>query len=396
MFSRTTRTFVALVMAHCLVDCSSGAWPIFKYLANLDLAWAGMIATFTVFIGAGLQPVFGFWSDHGWHRPLIVAGAALACMSALLGPIAIATERVGETAAYLLMLAVMLTVAVGRGMFHPAGASLAGNIVHERRSTLLAVFVAGGMIGLSLSQGLFSKVYRLTSGHTQWMLVPALLIVLWVGWWCAPSAGDNGHRKPLNIRVALRNLAPFRRQLAILYLYEMFMASLSTGFIFLMPEFLNLRGYPHWMVHGGGMLLWVAGSVALMVPGGHIADRTSSGAPLVVFTALAAILYLLMILLPSMPVFAFGILIFVAGGFVGTTNPMGVAMGQRLAPQHASVISGILMGLAWSVGGISMSLVGTLAKLPGVGIVTALAILSAATLAALALSLMFFRHKSRG
>ena len=396
MPSRTTKTFVALVTVHCLVDCFGGVWPIFKYLTNLDLAWAGMIATLTVFIGAGLQPVFGFWSDHGWQRPLAVAGAALTCISMLLGPIGLATERVGETAAYLLMLAVMLMVTVGRGMFHPAGASLAGNIVHERRSTLLASFTAGGMIGLALSQSLFSKVYRLTSGHTHWMLVPGLLIVLWTARWCAPSAGGNGHRKPLDIRAALRSLAPFRRQLVILYLYEMLMASLTTGFIFLMPEFLNLRGYPHWMVHGGGMLLWVAGSAALMVPGGHIADRTGSGVPLVVFTAVAAILYILMVLLPTMPVFAFGVLIFAAGGFVGTTNPMGVAMGQRLAPQHASVISGILMGLAWSVGGISMSLVGALAKLPSVGIVTALAILGAAALAALAFSLMFCRHKSRG
>ena len=99
-------------------------------------------------------------------------------------------------------------------------------------------------------------------------------------------------------------------------------------------------------------------------------------------------LYFLTVLLPPLPVWVFGILLFLTGGFAGATNPMGVAMGQHLAPGNASVISGILMGLAWALGSLSMWVAGTLAARPGMGVVTTLAITGTTVLAAFVLSLL--------
>ena len=59
-------------------------------------------------------------------------------------------------------------------------------------------------------------------------------------------------------------------------------------------------------------------------------------------------------------------LLFVAGGFGGAVNPMGLAIGQRLAPQCASTISGILLGLAWAAASPAFWVIGILAERLGV------------------------------
>ena len=41
--STTTKTFLSLVVAHMMIDCFGGIWPVFKKLAGLDLERAGLI-----------------------------------------------------------------------------------------------------------------------------------------------------------------------------------------------------------------------------------------------------------------------------------------------------------------------------------------------------------------
>jgi hypothetical protein len=63
----------------------------------------------------------------------------------------------------------------------------------------------------------------------------------------------------------------------------------------------------------------------------------------------------------TLPVSAFILLCIVGGAFLGTVNPLGVAFGQRIAPrENVSIISAILMGWAWCLGGTVPSIVGEL------------------------------------
>ena len=48
---------------------------------------------------------------------------------------------------------------------------------------------------------------------------------------------------------------------------------------------------------------------------------------------------------------------------MGTVNPLGVAFGQRIAPrENVSIVSAILMGWAWCLGGTVPSIIGELYK----------------------------------
>lgn len=372
----STRTFIALALMHWLGDCFGGMWPIFKYLADLDLARAGMIATISVMLGAGLQPFFGVLSDRGAQRPLFLWGVAMSSMGMMLGPVYLLRGRMSEDLWYLAMLGIMLILCVGQGMYHPSGTSAAGNLNHARRSTFVSLFIAGGMVGYSMSQGLFSIVFHAFNGHTERMMIVAGLI-LFLGWaWMRPAplrATGDGAPPP-----RLRDLRPIALPLLILYLFEVLMGGMYHGFLFLMPEFLQVRGCPAWMIQGGGFFAWVGGSAIIMIPAGHLADRRGGYGILAAFAALAVLLYFAVVLASGLHFGVILLLLFLAGGTCGAVNPMGVAMGQHLDTRHTSLISGILMGLAWAAASPAMWIVGALAKNPALGPAGAVTILGAA------------------
>jgi hypothetical protein len=69
----------------------------------------------------------------------------------------------------------------------------------------------------------------------------------------------------------------------------------------------------------------------------------------------------------------------VAGAFLGTVNPLGVAFGQRIAPpQNMSIVSAILMGWAWCLGSTAPSIVGELYQYLGQNASKALVLLGGA------------------
>ena len=382
----TLRVFFALAACHWLGDCYGGIWPIFKYLAGLDLARAGFIATVTMLLGAGLQPLFGVWSDRGGQRGLVLWGAGLASAGRLLGPLYLSEASLSPLAWYGLMLLILLIVRVGQGMYHPSATSAAGNLNSNRRSMFVSMFIAAGMFGFATSQGLFSFVFGKTAAHTEIMLIPAAMILL-LGWvWCrpAPIPREDAHGR----RHRISDLAAIRWPLFVLFLFEVMIGGWFHGIIFLMPEFLEKNAYPVWMVQGTGYFFWVAGSAALMIIAGHLSDRFRGTGVLTAFTGLGLLFYFTAVLSGPIPWWTMLLLLFAAGGCIGSANPMAVAMGQRLDPRHTSLISGILMGLAWAVASPADWIVGVLAQQPALGITGALLILGIAGVVALVLVLL--------
>jgi MFS transporter, FSR family, fosmidomycin resistance protein len=50
-----------------------------------------------------------------------------------------------------------------------------------------------------------------------------------------------------------------------------------------------------------------------------------------------------------------------------STVPVNVVMAQNLMPHNASVVSSLMMGLAWGVGGMFVPLIGRIADAAGLG-----------------------------
>lgn len=378
--SAGAKTFVSLLAIHSLLDCYAGIWPIYKHIAGISLAAAGFMATAATITTWALQPMFGVWADRGYLRACVLGGTALTFPMMLLGPLGLQIDRLGIAVSYACMFAILFMAKLGQAAFHPAGATMAGTTGVGRRSMMVSVFVAFGWLGYGSCQALFSYVHRISGGQTEVLLLPGFVILVWAMIWCRPVEATVSTRAGL---IESLQRIPFRQhRLGVLFMMLAFMSALGQGLFFLLPEFMEAKGYPNWTVRGGALVWFVMGAALGLAPAGHLADIFGRRRLLIATTFCSMLVFYATILSPQMPIPLFAIMCFATGGLMNMANPIGVALGQERFPNESSLISGVLMGLAWALGALAPWTVGQLASIPAIGVVGALAILGGANIAA--------------
>lgn len=367
MTRQTIGTFIAVVVAHLLADfMGTSVWPVYKTLAGLDVAKAGWIATIIAMSGTFMQPLFGSLADRFGPRRIILLGTLLTSLALLLGPLTdykttlehLLPTVFGLSGFYIVMFIILAAGRLGQDMFHPAGAGLAGSFSARRGSMFLAIFIAVGSIGFGLSQIIFRTVYHHLNHHTEILLIPVLILWGCIWKWCRPAEVLQSKRG--SVFASIKSLRPIAGSIFALFLILSISAGVNSGLFFLMPEFAHEKGYPVWIGQGGAFGLIVLGSTLFMVPMGHLADRIGRRRTLIAMMVLSAISYHAIVRL-TLPVPAFIVLCILGGAFLGIVNPLGIALGQRIAPrENVSIVSAILMGWAWCLGGTVPSIVGEL------------------------------------
>jgi len=379
--------FISVVIAHVIVDfMGMSIWPVYKTLAGLDVARAGWIATIIAMSGTALQPLFGSIADRFGPRKVILLGALLTSFAMLLGPLVDYQETLdrvlpavfGLSGFYLAVFVILAAGRIGQDMFHPAGAGLAGSFSVQRGSTFLAVFIAAGSIGFGLSQIGFRTVYNALGHHTEIFLIPAA--ILWAFVWMRCRPADAPHTRRVSVLSSIRDLRPVAGPIFALFLILAISSGVLSGLFFLMPEFAHEKGYPAWLGQGGAFALIILGSTIFMVPIGHLADRIGRRRMLIAMTIFSVICYHAIVRL-TLPLTAFIALCIFSGAFLGTVNPLGVALGQQIAPRkNVSIVSAILMGWAWCLGGTVPSIAGELYQSLGHNASKALMLIGSANL----------------
>jgi len=340
-------SLLALACGHFAVDCCTGVWPVFKTLAHLDLTRAGFIATAAGMAGNGLQIVFGVLADGGRRKALLLCGVGLAGGVTLL-PFA---------GSYPAMFALVLVTYVGSAAFHPSAAGAATAIARVRTGLTIGLFMAGGYLGYAVSQVVFSSIFTAAAHLTPAILaLPALAAGAIASW--VPAA-PGGRRKAAGETWAA--LRPHAARIAALFAVQVFTTGINLSFIFLLPDLLQSRGAPGWMVQGGGHFALVAGGCLSLLPAGHAADRW--GARRVLVVANVASLLLLFALLSRHGASGLDLaLVALFGGCNGMNNVVAVAEGNRTLPGRTSAASALLMGTPWCLAALGPSLAGLLAN----------------------------------
>ena len=103
----------------------------------------------------------------------------------------------------------------------------------------------------------------------------------------------------------------------------------------------------------------VAGALS-GVAAGHFSDRFGFKPVFFVSHGLATPSLYLLLLLPGDWAYVSA---FLAGFFVMASLPLGVTMAQEIAPKGKSMVSSLMMGLAWGTGGMMTPLAGKMADL---------------------------------
>ena len=331
-----TNLFIVWV-GHFICDLMIGFFSIYKTIAELDLAKAGLIAGFGALLGESMQLVFGPLSDQGKRKHLLLGSLILLSGTAFL-PFA---------ESYALCFVLFAMTSVGSGMFHPTAAGLAGSLSTQKKGLIVGLFASGGAFGMAASHFMFSTAYNQLSGNTVIFALPVLGLAVFT-FFSQVSETDPASRKP---RPRVREIFQFfkRDDMRILYFTVLFNQIVFWGTVFILPDFLVARHYESWLCFGGGHMAFLLGGGLMMIPAGYLADHYGARKIITVatLTGIASYsLFLYKIFLYPWPVAA---LLFCMGASVGVIAPTGLAFGTQLMPDRPGMASAFLLGLVWCV-----------------------------------------------
>lgn len=346
-------TALLLWMGHFCVDMMIGIWPVYKTIAHLDLAKAGLISACCAFAGESLQILFGTLSDQGYRKLLIICGIATTAASSLLV----------YTQDYSLIFILVFLTCLGSGAFHPAAVSWMGSLSKSRKGLMITIFASGGSLGIALSQLIFSHTFYYFDGHTYVFALPLMTLALFFGISrlvnIAPIYADSKKSKLKVYMGFFQNI-----HLRALYISQVCNQTLFWGFIFLLPDILTEREYDSWVSLGGGHFFLIIGSVCMLAPSGYLADKYSFRSVIIGATLVGLVLFYIFLFYPLLPIPVLLTLLFCLGAAIGIVNPVSVALGNRLMPENPGMISAFLMGMVWCISeGIGQGGGGLLTKL---------------------------------
>jgi FSR family fosmidomycin resistance protein-like MFS transporter len=331
-----------------------GIWAVYKTIAGLDLAWAGIIAAVSALIGESLQAWFGPLTDKGYRQKLVLAGIGLTMASALMA----------YTENYVFLFIFVLFTCIGSGAFHPSAVSVMNELSDKHKALFMTIFQSGGSVGLALSQLLFSQAYFTLDGHTLFLAIPSVFLMVLI-----MVKGYGAQQQPQEQKTKKSGRATFAaffrtKEMTCLYLTQLCNQALLWATIFLLPDVLVARGYDEWLSFGGAHLFFILGGAAMMVPAGFLADRYSCRKVILASTFTGAWAFYCFLSAPALSPLALCCLLFVAGASFGTVSPVVIALGNRYVPLQSGAVNAFLMGMVWCIAeGVGMGGGGALTKI---------------------------------
>ena len=355
------RAILLLTTSHFLIDLCQGMVPALLPFMVIDNgltygAGAGLVFAVSA-LSSLVQPLFGQLADKrpwAWILPVSVLGTS----------IAIAT---GAVSTFYPLIFVMFSIAgLGIAAFHPQAARFVHLVGRKGQTTSMSMFSVGGAIGFATAP-LFVKTFMGQMGRTgSWLvLIPAVLIGAWLFLtFCQADSPHLSHRVNEKHR-ALRadNWNAF---------IQLSVTTLCRSIVFFgLNTFLALYWMQRWSVtpeRGVDMLfLYLSSGIVGTLLGGWLADRIGRRVTVRISFGLSVILLPLLFWAPNefiaRNVLALlGLTTFLCASVI-------IVLGQEYLPNRIGFASGITIGLAVSVGGMTAPLLGLLADWRGLGLV---------------------------
>lgn len=348
------RILFALTLVHFTGDFYSAfttpLFPAFMSRLDLSLTQIGMIAGVGRFLAFIVQPIAGYLADRYQGRVIILSGLLLAVVFIPLSGVA--------TSFWILLLVIALG-SIGSSLFHPSLAGMVPLYAGNHKGFSMSVFNTGGTLAFAVGPIFITTVVALWGLQVMPVtMVLGLLVTAWL-WLVLPAPQSEGLASLGFLGTIKKQFGTVWRAIFLIWLVMVLRAVVGQSFMAFMPILLVQNGYS--LIAGGSMItLFTLAGVFSGLLAGYLADRIGSRP--IFFTAhlLMTPALLVMLGLPAGWVFP-GIV--VAGFFVLATLPLGVTLAQELAPGGRSMVSSLMMGLAYGLGGAFTPLIGRLADL---------------------------------
>ncbi len=365
--AQVERTVFAVILAisfcHLLNDMMQSLlpaiYPNLKADLGLNFGQVGMVTLAYQITASILQPLVGLYADRH-PTPLALPGGTFFSLAGLL--VLSIAHRYG-----LLLIGASL-LGVGSSVFHPEASRVARMAAGGRHGMAQSVFQVGGNLGQALGPlAAALVVVRWGQSSLAFFALIALLsgAILWnVGVWYKHH-GLRRLKAGASYKLADAELPAGRVRRAMLVLLVMvfskyvYLGSLTSYFTFYLIHRFGLS------VRNAQLELFAfTAAVALgTVLGGPLGDRIGRKR-VIWFSILGALPFTL--LLPYANLFWTGPLVVTIGLILASAFPAIVVYAQELVPGKVGMVSGLLFGLAFGVGGIGAAALGALADHLGI------------------------------
>ncbi|MBF0113203.1 MAG: MFS transporter [Desulfamplus sp.] len=344
----------ALTLVHFTGDFyssfASPLIPVFVDKLSLSLAQVGLMTGMVRLLSFVIQPCVGYLADRYQTRAFIFCGLLFTIIFIPLSGIA---------PNYYILLLMMAIGSVGSSMFHPSVTGMVPLYSGSKKAFALSIFNTGGTFAFGVGP-IFISWYVATFGLEK---MPLTMLIGFVSFFIClnyiPMPVSEGFKNTGFIGSLKESIGEVWKPIALIWLVMVLRSIVAQSYMTFMPVYLSKNGHDLVAVGVIVALFIIAGTISGLLAG-YSSDRLGYKS---IFTATnifmvpATLLYLR---LPDNWVYLGA---FVAGFFVLASLPLGVAMAQTLAPKGRSMVSSLMMGLAYGLGGVASPIVGKLADI---------------------------------
>jgi FSR family fosmidomycin resistance protein-like MFS transporter len=347
-----TRVIFALWLVHFTGDFYgsfvSPLLPVFADVFALSMTQVGFLAGINRFLMFIVQPIAGYYADHYRTRLFILGGPILSLTFIPL---------VGVAPSFLVLILFVCLGSIGQSMFHPPVAGMISSFAGRHFSFCMSIFNMGGTLAFGVGPIVVTALVRAygIQGTLLTMLIGIPLVA--VLFKLVPRPEGEGLAARGFWGSLQEALGESWRSIALLWGVMVLRAFVTQAFITFFPILYSREGYSLISIGVVTSVFTLAGALSGLVAG-SLADRTRYRPIFVLSHLLTVPALLLSLYLRGAWIYPCS---FLAGFFSMATLPLGVVMGQLLAPKGRSMVSSLMMGLSLGIGGLMSPVIGALA-----------------------------------
>jgi MFS transporter, FSR family, fosmidomycin resistance protein len=347
---------LSLSIGHFINDAYSNfLGPLLPFLVvklNLSIAQAGWLAAILVISSSFTQPLYGYISDRYLKRAFVVFSPLVT---------AVFMSFLGLADSYAALALLLACGGAGIASFHPQAAAMTTIASRDRKGLGMSIFVTSGTIGYSLGPLLMTYTVLWFGLERSYFVMFPGLVVFAMLFFLVPA---TGHSSKASVQQGVRQaLGAVWQPLSQLYILVVIRSAVQMCFVSFLPLYFSQKGLPPLLAGKLTTLFLFFGALGGF-SGGALADKFG-GKNVISFSMLFSAPLIMGFLLTD----GLGSYLLLASGGVVllSTAPVNVVMAQHLVPNNASVVSALMMGLAWGVGGMLVPLIGRIADAAGLG-----------------------------
>ncbi|MGI6207455.1 MAG: MFS transporter [Anaerolineae bacterium] len=345
------RAVLTLAFGHASADFYPGYLPtVLPYLIaklGFSLTVAGGLASLQSFATSLIQPLLGYLVDARQPRPYAAWGLVIA---------AILFSLMGLVPNGWVLAALIVVGGLGVALYHPQGAAMAAMLSGGKAGTAMSLFATGGSIGHAL--GPVVAVFVVESWGLESLVVLSVpgLAVAWLV--------NRSMRVPLAEMATVRRSVSLRGAfdgagagLLLLLAVMTLRSAASVGISTMLPVYLEAKGLAIAIGATAIFVFRLAGAVGVLF-GGPLSDRF--GRPVVMWGSFALSLPFFYLFFSSQGLVQL-VYLALASAVLTASTPVNTVMAQETIPRTAAIASGLMMGVGWALGSLSVFLIGFLA-----------------------------------